>query len=239
MNHVEVVRAVATNAAQVLQAKEFAAHVHNEDMEGEPWCWITSDASWPDYRHAKIGVGVEDPGRRLWLGVRWDKGLTQRARGYIAEPRMLMNGQPWNWPGLTANAAALEDALATANGPSPTVVQLGFGNGMLPGFRPFSSPWQHMVEWTYQEGGLKLTRPVYDIGATQALVRAEHLGDALKILAAETDWSWTWAALKIGWFIAAPRDVDSGARLGKERLVGWLEPFLSFWETPQGDLQHA
>ncbi len=239
MDRVEVVRAVAANTARVLQTKGMSAHVHNETMDGKPWCWVTADAGWPDYRHAKIGVGIHTDGNRLWLGVRWDKGLTVNARGYIAEPRMLMDGPQWDWSRLTEELAGLEDASAKVNGPSPTLVQLGFGNGLLPGFRPFASHFPHQVEWTIQEGGLKLVHPVYDIGATQALQGVEHLGDALQILVAQTDWAWTWAMLKVGWVTALPRDAAAGASLGEERFIVWLEPVLAFVEGTRGDLQHA
>lgn len=222
-------QAVAESAAAALEQLGFPAHIQHVDLDGRPWSWIVPQGGWPDYQHAKIGVGVAEDGKRLWTGIRWDKGLKARARGYIVDRRMLMDRGDWDWERIGVKLPELQEAMNSVKGPEPLSVQISFGNGLLPGFRPFGTKARHTVEWTWQDQRLVLARPVYDIGASQPLQRAVGIQDALDVLRDQTDWDWTWATLAMGWYQSAPDRPSTGARLGRELLVTWLDPLLPFY----------
>jgi len=240
MYNTGAVRAVAENVGQVLEHMGFPAHVHAVEVEGLPWSWVAPDPSWPNYRQAKIGAGVLAGGERLWAGIRWDKGLGLRARGYIAERPMLMaNDGDWEWTRLMARLPLLQEAMANTKGPAPLVATLSFGNGVEPGFRPFGSRLKHVVAWNVQAEQLVLAEPVYDIGAAQSVKDAPDLVEAMRRLEEGTDWDWTWVTFSLGWYQPAPDRPSLGARLGRELLVGWLDPLLPFYMelkevTPSG-----
>ena len=203
MYNTGAVRAVAENAGQVLEHMGFPAYVHAVEVDGLPWNWVAPDPAWPNYRQAKIGAGILPGGDRLWVGIRWDKGLRLRARGYIAERPMLMaDDGDWEWTRLMTRLDQLQEAMVNAKGPAPLVVRLSFGNGVEPGFRPFRSKLKHTVEWNHQGGKLVLTQPVYDIGAAQSVKDSTDLTEAFRRLAAGTDWDWTWATFSLGWYQA-------------------------------------
>lgn len=229
MEKAQAVQAVVENAAEALIQKGLPAVVHGAVMSGRPWGWITPDSHWPNYRQAKIGAGITSAGK-LWSGIRWDKGLMPQARGYIAERPMLMTDEGgWAWPELMERIDQLQEALAETKGPSPLVVQLSFGNGVVPGFRPFLTAPKHTIVWRYQDGRLELDEPVYDIGAVQQVKDARDLAEAFDRLAKHTDWGWTWVTLSLGWHNRPVGDASQAAHLGRDVLIGGLEPLLPFY----------
>ncbi len=229
MEKAQAVQAVVENAAEALIQKGLPAVVHGAVMSGRPWGWITPDSHWPNYRQAKIGAGITSAGK-LWVGIRWDKGLMPQARGYIAERPMLMTDEGgWAWSELMGRIDQLQEAMAETQGPSPLVVQLSFGNGVVPGFRPFLAMPKHTIVWRHQGGRLELDEPVYDIGAVQQVKEARSLAQAFDLLAKHTDWGWTWVTLSLGWHHRLVADASGAAHLGRDVLIGGLEPLLPFY----------
>jgi hypothetical protein len=230
MYNAGAVRAVVDSVAQDLEQRGLPAFVHSLESNGLPWGWVTPDESWPNFRKAKIGAGVVTDKTRVWTGIRWDKGLKLRARGYIVERPMVMSDeQDWDWVGLMNQLPELELAMAETQGPSPLIVQVSFSNGVVPGFRPFVSAPRHTVEWTFDHDHLVLAAPVYDIGAAQTIKNSQHLSDVFAGLAEHSDWDWTWVTLSLGWYQVAPDRPSAGTRLGRELLPRWIDPLLPFY----------
>lgn len=224
------ISAIAQQMKIVLDQREIPAYTATSEVGGRPWAFIAPDPVWPDYRDAKIAAGIRADGKteELLVGMRWDKGLAPRARGYA--PRRMLMDSAWAFNQLEWDALA--QTLNTLSGPGPLLVEIAFDNGVRPGFQPFTTELRHRVLYRWTNGQLALERPGYDLGIPEALPAATSLADAMGILSGRSEWYWTWLTLTIGWTMAPPDRPSVGTRLGRDQLYGWLEPLIAGYFAP-------
>lgn len=219
------VPAIAQQMKAILDQREIPAFVATGEVDGRPWAWVAPDPVWPDYRHAKIAAGIraDDKTEELFVGMRWDKGLAPRARGYVPR-RMLMES---TWAFAQIDWKGLEQKLGGLSGSGPLMIEVAFDNGVRPGFQPFASELRHRALYRWADSKLVLERPVYDLGVPEPLTAAPGLAEVMALLADRSEWYWTWLTLTIGWIMAPPDRPSAGTRIGRDQLPGWLDPLIT------------
>lgn len=219
-------RGVAEALCSLLRDSDYAAYLHRDEGETAVRWWIGPQAEWPQFSRSQFYVAAESDGL-LWCGLGWEKGLDPSARGYIASSTLFMD-EPWDWERIWG--AVVDGRLMSALMPQlPATFDLRFGNGLVPGFDPQTTPMKHRLQWILEQEAMRLAKPVFETGYAARVVQAKTLSEVFQRLSDLPEWRWLWVSCFLGWTVDAPNRPSEGSALLQNRLWPQLSALLPWY----------